>query len=240
MTGRQAKDSQDAAAIDPNARTDVSARQATRMPQRLGGFVARLSFELLVVFIGVTLAFLAENRRKERERAVQAQEVYAALAAELADHTTVGQHVLDEYLKRQRDWDEAFARGERPIPWFIPWSRSGPPRAAWDATLASGGIGVIDPRLFYELAKYYRLVEVYMVPVDGPDPFVDTEIVPHLEQGADAFYSPGKHHLRPKYQAYLERRRTVLTGAQYGINQGKILLAQLRNRSAGVIPSPHP
>ena len=240
MTGPQADGPQDAVVIDPNTRAHLSTRHATRIPRRLGRFVARLSFELLVVFIGVTLAFLAENRRKERERAAQAREVYAALAAELADHTTVGQQILDQYLTRQRDWDAAFARGDRPIPWYIPWSNSGPPRAAWEATLASGGINVMDPPLFYELAKYYRLVEVYMVPVDGPDPFVDTEIVPYLGQGADAFYLPGKHQLRPKYQAYLERRRAVLTGAQYGINQGKILLAQLRNRASGPIATPHP
>jgi hypothetical protein len=57
------------------------------MPERLIRFATRLGFELLVVFVGVTLAFIAENRREEGDRRAPAQEIYAALAAELSDHT---------------------------------------------------------------------------------------------------------------------------------------------------------
>jgi hypothetical protein len=105
--------------------------------------------------------------------------------------------------------------------------------------LASDAVSLIDRSLFYELAKYYRVVEMYFVPVDGPDPFVDAEIVPYLDQGPSAFYRPGKHELKPKYQAYLDRRRTILAAAKAGFDKGKILLAELRKRTSLSVVTPH-
>src|SRR5207249_2236826 len=98
---------------------------------------------------------------------------------------------------------------------------------------------LIERPLFYELAKYYQLVDMYMVPVDGPDPFADTEIVPYLDDGASAFYVPGKHQLKPKYQAYLDRRRAVLAGTQIGLSRARALLADLRSRAGGPIATTH-
>src|SRR6185312_13100718 len=85
----------------------------TVLSEPLSRFMAKLAFELLVVFAGVTLAFVAENRRQQIQRANQAREIYAALAAEITDHTTVGQRVLDQYLEQEKTWDASFARGER-------------------------------------------------------------------------------------------------------------------------------
>lgn len=226
-------------AVEPIAPAATLGRRIS-VPEPLTRFVAKLAFELLVVFIGVSLAFFVENRRQASNNAAQARQTYAALAAELADHATIGQRVLNEYLQRQKEWDDAFARGERPLPWFIPWNSAGPPRAAWDATLAGGGVGLIDRSIFYELAKYYRIVEVYMVPVDGPDAFADAEIVPHLDEGPNAFYVSGEHQLKPKYQAYLDRRRAVLAGMQDGLRKARTLLAEVEKRAEGQIASAHP
>jgi hypothetical protein len=228
----------DTAAPDDN-RTAPSSRKIS-LPEPLSRFIAKLAFELVVVFAGVSLAFVAENRRQQAQKLSQARDIYSALAMELTDHTTVGQQVLNRYLARQKEWDDAFGRGERPIPWFIPWANVGPPRAAWEVTVSSGGIGLIDRPLFYELAKYYQLVEMYLVPVDAPDAFVDAEIVPHLQEGPEAFYMLGKHELRPTYRAYVDRRRAVLAGAEAGLGTGRALLAELRRRAGGTIASVHP
>jgi hypothetical protein len=220
-------------------RTAPASRKIS-LPEPLSQFIAKLAFELVVVFAGVSLAFVAENRRQEAQKLSQARDIYSALAAELTDHTTVGQQVLNRYLARQKEWDDAFAGGQRPIPWFIPWGNVGPPRAAWEATVSGGGIGLIDRPLFYELAKYYGLVEMYMVPVDAQDAFVDAEIVPHLQEGPDAFYMLGKHELRPTYRAYVDRRRVVLAGAEAGLVSGRSLLAELRRRAGDTIAAVHP
>ncbi|MFV1988352.1 MAG: hypothetical protein ACC682_13810 [Gemmatimonadota bacterium] len=131
-------------------------------------FFGRLPLELAIVFLGVYGAFWAESVRERREREQTARSIYAALAEEIRDHVVQGQLVLDEYVEAQTAWERGIERGEKPAPWFIPWSRVGPPTATWQATVASGGVRLIDQELFYSLVKYYRSVEMLLVAVDAP------------------------------------------------------------------------
>jgi len=192
--------------------------------------VLRLAFELVIVFLGVYGAFLAESVREAREQDKVARNIYLALAEEIEDHVTIGQEILDEYVNAQEAWEESFTRGEKPPPWAIPWKYSGPPLAAWPATLASGGVGLMNQGLFYRLAKYYRDVEMMLVPVDAPDPFAENEILPHADGSASRFYDGTE--LRPRFRQYLYRRRIVLEGAQSAIEEGRVLLTELRARAA--------
>lgn len=195
-----------------------------------GRFVLRLGFELVIVFLGVYGAFMAESVRERREQEQVARNIYAAVAEEIRDHVEQGQAVLDEYLAAQTAWEQSAELGERPTPWIIPWSRVGPPLAAWQATMASGGVGLIDQDLFYRLAKYYRSVDMLLVPVDAPDLFAENEIVPYIDDGPSRFYDGPK--LRPRFRYYLDRRKTVLQGAQETIDEGKILLKELTARAS--------
>jgi hypothetical protein len=189
-------------------------------------FVVRLAFEFTVVFAGVSLAFVADSLREGVNQRARADQTYRALEEELGDHVTKGQAVLDEYVAARDEWRESLEDGERPIPWFIPWSMAGPPLDAWDAVLAAGGIDLIDPALFFGLVKYYRMVDWYLVPVDAPDAFVDNDILPYIEEGTERFY--GGADLSPKYKAYIDRRDIILAGAQETISHADSLLGVIR------------
>ncbi|GMR14167.1 MAG: hypothetical protein BMS9Abin29_2406 [Gemmatimonadota bacterium] len=191
----------------------------------------RLVLELVIVFIGVYGAFLAESVRESREQEQIARNIYLALAEEIDDHVSFGQEILDEYVEAQTVWEESFERRERPPPWAIPWKYVGPPLAAWPATMASGGVGLMNQDLFYRLAKYYRNVDMLLVPVDGPDPFAESEILPYADGDLARFYDGPE--LRPRFRQYLDRRRIVLEGAQSTIDEGKVLLDELKARGAG-------
>lgn len=199
-----------------------------------GRFLVRLTFELAIVFFGVYGAFLAESVRESREQEQIARNIYSALAEEIADHVSQGQGVLDEYVEAQSVWEDSFKRGERPPPWVIPWKYVGPPLAAWRATMASGGVGLMNQALFYRLAKYYRNVDMLLVPVDGADPFAENEILPYSDGDASRFYDGPE--LRPRFRQYLDRRRVVLHGAQSTIDEGGVLLDELKARAAGDWP----
>ncbi len=196
-----------------------------------GRFPVRPAFELAIVFLGVYGAFWAESVRERREQEQKARSIYAALAEEIRDPVVQGQLVLDEYVEAQTEWERRVDRGEKPTPWFIPWTRIGPPRATWQATVASGGIGLIDQDLFYVLVKYYRGVEMLLVAVDARDPFAENEILPFSGDGPDRFYEGSE--LRPRFRYYMDRRRTILAGAQRTIDDARVILAELDARTMG-------
>ena len=52
--------------------------------------------------------------------------------------------------------DAAVARGERPVPpaFRIPDAER-PPTGVWEAAVATGTIELVEPELFYELARFY-------------------------------------------------------------------------------------
>ncbi len=195
-----------------------------------GRTLARLVAELVVVFLGVYGAFLAESIRESRENEQAARSIYLAVADEIEDHVTIGQGVLDKYVEAQTAWDDGYAAGRRPPPWALPWSAEGPPVSAWPATLSSGGVRLIDQDLFYRLAKYYRGVEMFLIPVDAPDPFAENEILGKDEEDPSQFYEGA--NLQPRFRQYVERRRATLKGAQETLDLGKTILEELRTRAA--------
>lgn len=191
--------------------------------------LARLGAELVVVFLGVYGAFLAESLRESRDNDQAARSIYLALADEIEDHVTIGQVVLDRYIDAQRAWDESYAAGRMPAPWAIPWSAdaAGPPVSAWPATLASGGVRLMNQEFFYRLAKYYRSVDAFLIPVDAPDPFAENEILAHRDGDSSQFYDGPD--LRPRFRQYLERRRAILQGARETLDEGRDLLVALQS-----------
>ena len=88
----------------------------------------------------------------------------------------------------------------------------------------------MDQDLFYQLAKYYRNVDMYLIPVDAPDPFADNEIFGRDRGDVSQFYDGTE--LRPRFLQYLERRKAILQGAQATLDSGRAILEELRARAA--------
>ena len=57
------------------------------------------------------------------------------------------------------------------------------------------------------------------------------KIVPYIDDGPSRFYDGPE--LRPHFRYYLDRRRTVLQGAQGTIDESKTLLEELTARALG-------
>jgi hypothetical protein len=207
---------------------------APRLPrQRLGPVALRLAFELLVVFAGVYGAFMAENYREGRERRAAAREIHAALIEELDDHIEGVRFFTDSIAAMQTRWEEAHARGERPIPWYLP--RLGrPPVAAWEATLASGGVTLIDRKLFYRLAKHYDGMHEWTTLDETFRGFAEQRIIPRIDDGPDAFYRPGTGELRAEYRDYLDRWNGLLERERGRLERLRELQVDLQRRAEGL------
>lgn len=193
------------APIATPAKTDSAPEPPSRWDRT---FFSKMALELLVVFVGVTAAFLLDDYRSGREEDQKRQAVYRALDRELRQVAeTHGPGFQDQLERELAAWDKAVARGERPLPPAFRIERAeGPPAGVWDAAVASGSIELIDSDLFFELARYYNRAQSSADQYRRYVAFADTAVWPFLDEGPNAFWqADGK--LRPEIEANVERLR---------------------------------
>ncbi|HEX8358935.1 MAG TPA: hypothetical protein VF613_02380 [Longimicrobium sp.] len=168
----------------------------------------RLAFELFGVFVGVSAAFMGENYRETVEREKQARQIYSALSQEVEDFVIRGQRLHDLETASVSGWEAARASGTA-APRTPARAVERPSRAAWDATVASGAIRLIDHALFYQLAQHYERLSMQEARRGRLEEMED--------RGAGG-------------AALVERRRGMLRENQENIGMAAPLLVELRRR----------
>ncbi len=149
---------------------------------------ARIGFELLVIFLGVTAAFFAEDAVERRRERAHGESIARALAVELRDYATFGRlysEMLNDSLATHADAGAAGAY----LPPYTPriegsWT---PPTGSWEAALQSSALEVIEPTLFFRLAYLYSEIEGVGVRARVQFQFGEREILPSLEAEPDRF-----------------------------------------------------
>lgn len=172
----------------------------------------RLLLELVIVFVGVYLAFLFNEYRENREQDARRTQLREALASEIevfirgADPLSA---VLDRMLAR---WDSAYQAGTRPTPIEVP---SGgidmPPRGMWRAVVASDPLATLDVATMQSVSDFYNGLDVLIAKYDRLRAFDEASIIPHADDAPRAFYKEGSSVLKPEYRAYMNRFHDVLT-----------------------------
>lgn len=188
---------------DDGVAAETAAPRRFSLPPRLREWIfhpsaLKLAFELLVVFVGVTLAFWLENWREERQRREASQAVYRALADEVRRPARGGRAMEREIYKGLTEWVERYRRGEKPVPYVYMYARSPrPPTGVWEASLASGLITLIDSRLLFCLARYYKRLESSGETHVVYRQFAETEVLPYLSNPEWFYEENGR--MKPKY-----------------------------------------
>ena len=165
--------------------------------------------ELAIVFLGVSLASLADDYRRKREGDALSRQVVAALGRSLVD---LGKHEkevgsgLDAELAR---FDSDRKRGLRPVP---PVYREGmaerPPTLVWDALIESGGARALPPDLLFDFARFFNRMDSFGERYIRYNQFSEERFLPVVEQGETAFYRPDGS-LKPDFREHLERLREL-------------------------------
>jgi len=173
-----------------------------------GSFLYKIALELFVVFVGVTAAFALDDYRSAREQDERRKAVYAALDRELRQMAETHGPAFQREMNRQLvEWDQAIARGEKPLPpaFKLPGAER-PSTGVWDAAVATGSIELVDPALFYELARFYNRANSAGVLYQRYSAAAQTDVWPVLGEGPQAFWNrDGK--LRPGIKAHVQRLR---------------------------------
>jgi hypothetical protein len=196
---------------------------------RYSTLLSKVALELFIVFVGVSAAFAVDNYRDSREQDARRQAVYRALDRELKQMAETHGPMLHRVISAQLDaWDEAVARGEKPLPpaFRIPDAER-PPTGVWNAAVASGTIELIDPELMFELARFYTRAESAGDLYQRYSAAGQVYVWPHLDEGPSAFWEPNGH-LREQAAAHVQRLRDF--AAQQGrlSEEAKVLRARLR------------
>ena len=177
-----------------------STGRRVRMRERFGSLAAAL----VVLFIGVSAAFLldryqdarAEDRRRVQVRAALVNE-WRELSRELRglerslDSTMIGPFVAAE------------ARGEMPALTPLRLGGGGPGEF-WPSLMQAGGLDVLDPafvRMVEEQQGWNRFVSLQ---ADRITRLSDEMLLPNVGEPASHFYDPATRRLRPRYRWYPE------------------------------------
>lgn len=192
-------------------------------------FSFRLASEMAIIFAGVYGAFWVERYRQELEDRERAVTILEALDREIETITVEGPMVEAGIGSALAAHDSAVAEGQRPAPAFYrEFGAETPPVSVWQATVSSGGVNLLDPQLFYDLAEFYNRVESFSQRYLRYNEVTETELLPRLSLGAEAFYDPGSGRLDPLFEVHMDQLRTLHFEATQIIPTAELLLERVR------------
>ena len=218
---------------DNAAATTAELQHSHGQPRRasMRPLLSKIALELFIVFVGVSAAFAVDDYRDVHEQSERREAIYNALDRELGQMAeTRGPAIQREITRELAAWDTAIARRERPNPpAFRLEGAERPPTGVWDAAVETGSIELIDPDLFYELARFYNRAhsagDLYQRYSAG----AQTDVWPYLNKGPGAFWGPDD--LRPAIAADVQRLRDF-RDRQADLNrEAKLLRQKLRAAS---------
>jgi hypothetical protein len=172
--------------------------------QRLGW----LTGELLVVFIGVSAAFVVENYRDSRNQAGELHQAVAGIIGELGRYETRAQQYADAITAKITAWEEADRAGKHAIPGYyrIPGATH-PPSAAWNTAVASGLARLLEPKLRTELGYFYSEFVGIHDNYDRYNQFTEREVLPRaVATDPDAFYGTDGR-LLPAFRVHMQLQK---------------------------------
>jgi hypothetical protein len=199
----------------------AAAAMATPRRRRLWKW---LLAELAIVFLGVSLASLADDYRGHRADRALSRQVMGALDRSLAgleEHERRVGGPLDAMIAR---YDSERRRGLRPIPpLYREEMAERPPILVWEALVETGGARLLPPELLFDFARFFNRMDGLGERYIRYNQFSEERVLPFLEQGAAFFYRPDGS-LKPEYREHVERLREMRAMEKAMVAEG----AQLR------------
>jgi len=200
-----------------------------RTPSRGRRSLPRLASELVIIFAGVYGAFWVERYRQSLEDRERATTILEALGREIENVSANGPYVRDAIASALAAYDSAVARGERASPAFYrePGAET-PSTSVWEATVASGGVNLLDPELFYALAAFYNRLESFSQRYLRYNQVTELEVLPRLSLGSEAFYDPLSGEMDPVFVVHMDQLRTLHVEAAQIIERAEQLVDTVR------------
>jgi hypothetical protein len=191
------------------------------------GHLGWLAGQLIVVFAGVSAAFVVENYRDTKNQQAEFRQALSGLIAELSRYETRGLEFADAVDAKISAWEKADHGGLRAIPGYyrIPGATH-PPSAAWSTMTSSGLARLIEPGLRTELGLFYSEVIGIHDNYDRYNRFTETEVLPRIALGPDAFYG-SDGHIQPAFRVHMDLQKEFAADLRKLSNQARDLRVKL-------------
>jgi hypothetical protein len=183
--------------------------------------------ELAIVFLGVSLASLADDYRRHREDAALSRQIRGALDRSLVgleEHERTVGGPLDAMLAR---YDSERRRGLRPLPpVYREEMAERPPVLVWEALVETGGARLMPPELLFDFARFFNRMDGLGERYIRYNQFTEERVLPAVELGAAHFYGPDGT-LKAEYREYVERLRELRHMEKAMVGEGAKLRAAM-------------
>lgn len=187
----------------------ASSNKTAELPHPASHPWRRWFAELVVIFLGVFLAALADDWRERRNEAQTAQRLAQGLRSSFEDLRRVDKSGYVEFVAKARRFEMEVAAGKRP-PYHFDRARytQRPPTGIWEAFMAADGAKLFPPELVFDLARFYNSFNNYADRVQAYYRFVEDEVLPTTGDPFAA-YVPGTTTLRPRWREQHQRRKEL-------------------------------
>ena len=168
-----------------------------------------ITFELLVVVLGVVLGLEASRWASAREERDYRRQMIAALDETLLDYERHGQQISRHIRAALNENAQLVSAGKQPPPPFLHMSGlDRPPTRTWDALVATGLARSIEPKLVLRLATHFSSADAFGDQYQRYNQFTEQNILPYLASPGRFYRPDGK--LRPEYASHVDRLRELL------------------------------
>lgn len=176
--------------------------------ERHRDLIGRFTFELVIIFVGVTAAFALENARQTREEAQYRVQMVSALRTSLDDWAVHGLEVDRQIDGLLNQFDLSRRRQRQPsLPVYRERGGERPPTRAWDGIVATGAARALDPQLFFQLARFHGRADSFGDRYLRYNNFSEERVLPYTNEPGVFYDMRGR--LKPEYAAYLDRLRDL-------------------------------
>jgi hypothetical protein len=165
-----------------------------------------IGIDFVIVVVGVFVGLQVNNWNAERVEAQRREQIIDALGTNLSDAVAVQKRFVAEIERGLSDWEDAFARGERPPPFVYRLDGSDTAPETWSTFEQMQLADMFDPVTLFDLTYFYSELEGVGRKYVRYVTFVEAEVLPGVIAGAETFYD-ADGLLRPQFRANMDRLR---------------------------------
>lgn len=193
--------------------------------------IGRLALEMLIVFLGVYLAFLfnahGERTKTKTRQAQLLRGLYTEIDFFLAGALRRSPLMNDAFAA----WNQNLAAGTyQTPPYFVMKGDDLPTSSMWQVVMYFDGIQLLDVPIMFELSKYYNSFDIMLSKYLKLIDFAEAEIIPYADTPSKFYKTDGA--LTSKYAAYTDRYADFLSLFQNMIEQSRTVKVVLKDEMA--------
>lgn len=204
----------------------MSESHTSESPDRSRPPYGRYLAEALIVFLGVTAAFMLDGLRQQQEAEARADRFREALVHELQTIHGIASGAVEDLEAYRKAYEDSLAAGRPLRPEPINYVNRESPRL-FEAALSAGGVEALDPHLLRKLGGFYSSLSNVFRILESMVDHSRQLLIPNLDAPLDEFYDLEARTIRPEYAWMPEGRNRVIQLGRAIVAQGDSLLAEL-------------